>query len=107
MNAKTTLRTIAAYEANRRRTILADLAPNTMTLISGMASYWSESTELTVTQAATTLDLGLSTSTVHRTLKVLRQRGLVDFRTDDFDQRVKYVTPTAKLLDALHVIAAR
>lgn len=107
MSTKTALRAIAAYESNRRRTILADLSPNTMALISGMAAYWCGSTPLTVSQAAESLNLGLSASTIHRILKDLRQRGLVYVVLDEHDQRIKYILPTAELLDALHAIAAR
>lgn len=107
MTVNTALRAIAAYESNRRRTILADLTPSAMTLISGMASYWCGTTQLTVTQAAESLDLGLSASTIHRLLKDMRQRKLVYVVADSQDQRVKYILPTAALIDALHVVAAR
>ena len=105
MSTKTALRAIAAYESNRRRTILADLSPNTMALISGMAAHWCDLTPLTVSQAAESLNLGLSASTIHRILKDMRQRGLVYVVADENDQRIRYILPSAALLGALQAIA--
>jgi predicted transcriptional regulator len=66
-------------------------------VLNGLASMWATGAKITVLEA-----MGLSASsadtsptTVHRRLKTLRAKGLIEFREDEADNRIKYVMPTA------------
>jgi predicted transcriptional regulator len=62
-------------------------------VLNGLAATWATGARVTVLEA---MELGADTSptTVHRRLKTLRQKGLIKFREDEDDNRIKYVMPT-------------
>ena len=58
-----------------------------------LAVMWGTGANITVLEA---MQLGGTTSgtTVHRRLNTLRQKGLIELREDEADNRVKYILPT-------------
>jgi predicted transcriptional regulator len=62
-------------------------------VLNGLASTWAAGAKVTVLEA---MELGSDTSpsTVHRRLKGLRKKGLIEFRADEADNRIKYIMPT-------------
>ena len=95
-----TFTAFAAFEQARRSTVLGNLSPTSMALISGLILIWQDGSRPTVLQAMHA-DHGLSSSTVHRHLKALRQSGMILVTSDEADIRVKYVLPSPSLLCAL------
>lgn len=95
---------LAAFEQARRATILGNLPPTSMALISGLTLLWQGGGQPTVLQVMQA-DHGLSSSTVHRHLKTLRQGGLIVLASEESDTRVKYVTPSPSLLWALDTLS--
>jgi DNA-binding MarR family transcriptional regulator len=62
-------------------------------ILNGLAATWATGTKVTVLEAME-LTLNTSPTTVHRRLKSLRQKGLIELREDEVDSRIKYVMPT-------------
>ncbi len=62
-------------------------------VLNGLAAIWATDANVTVLEA---MELSASTSptTIHRRLKTLREKGLIDLVEDETDNRVKYVVPT-------------
>ncbi|MGI9132347.1 MAG: winged helix-turn-helix transcriptional regulator [Rhodoferax sp.] len=66
-------------------------------LLSNIAVCWYEGKQVKVLEAMHTQQ-GVSPSTVHRRLKMLRKKGLIDLANDEIDNRIKYIvaTPASK-----------
>ncbi len=62
-------------------------------LLSLFSTHWVKRKLITVVEAINISD-EFSTSTSHRYLKMLRQKGYVELIIDEIDNRVKYVSPT-------------
>ena len=62
-------------------------------LLNLLSTYWIKRKLITVVEAINITD-EFSTSTSHRYLKMLRQKGYVELIVDEIDNRVKYVSPT-------------
>jgi len=63
-------------------------------LLNVLAASWAQDKQITVLTATALLD-DTSATTLHRRLKSMRAKGLIDFQVDTEDFRVKYVVPTA------------
>ncbi|MEJ8857459.1 winged helix-turn-helix domain-containing protein [Variovorax robiniae] len=92
---------------------LPDLDAVERRVLDVLGGIWATGAKVTVLEA-----MGLahdaSPATVHRRLKSLRERGLIDLKEDESDNRVKYVVPTnatrtyfAKLGQALNKAARK
>jgi DNA-binding MarR family transcriptional regulator len=81
MQAVRTLPTFPAIDALEER------------LLNTLAASWAQGKQVTVLTATALLD-DTSATTVHRRLKSMRTKGLVDLQVDTVDFRVKYVVPT-------------
>jgi DNA-binding transcriptional regulator YhcF (GntR family) len=64
-------------------------------VLRALAGAWATGQRLPVLQAVE-LTPDASPATVHRRLKSLRAKGMVEIREDQQDARVKYVVPTAE-----------
>ena len=62
-------------------------------VFNGLAAIWATGAKVTVLEAME-LTADTSPTTVHRRLKSLLQKGLIQLREDVSDNRVKYVEPT-------------
>lgn len=62
-------------------------------VLGGLANIWATGGRVTVIEAMKLLP-DVSASTVHRRLKGLRQKGLVELQVDEADSRVRCVLPT-------------
>ena len=63
-------------------------------LLNQYAAVWHQGGQLTVLQAMG-LSRDVSSTTAHRRLKSLRGKGMIALVSDEIDNRVKYVRPTA------------
>ncbi len=71
------------------------LDPVEQKMLALLSKYWSGKQKITVV-AAMHMTNEISTSTIFRYLKKLRQKGYIELVVDDFDNRVKYVSATAQ-----------
>jgi DNA-binding MarR family transcriptional regulator len=62
-------------------------------LLNVLAASWAQDKQITVLTATAMLD-DTSATTLHRRLKSMRAKGLIDLQVDSVDFRVKYVVPT-------------
>ena len=69
------------------------LDPNEQRLLNYFASAWYLGKKMTVLQVMHTY-AEISPSTVHRRLKSLRHKGLIDLDLDPIDNRIKYIVDT-------------
>ena len=69
------------------------LDPVEQKMLSLLSKYWSGKQKITVVEAMH-MTSDISTSTIFRYLKKLRQKGYIELVVDDLDNRVKYVSPT-------------
>lgn len=58
-----------------------------------LAAHWATGTPVTVVQAMHQIP-GVSSTTVHRRMKFLREAGFIVLEMDEEDNRVKHVRPT-------------
>lgn len=75
-----------------------DVVENRLLIL--LSEYWSNKQKVTVVEAMHITD-ELSTSTIFRYLKKLRQKGYLELIVDEIDNRVKYVSPTNRLMSIL------
>jgi DNA-binding transcriptional ArsR family regulator len=73
------------------------LDPMEERLLNMVSAAWSAGHQVTVMEAMTTTT-DASPATVHRRLKTLRNKGMLELQLDDTDNRVKYIVPTPKAL---------
>ena len=71
------------------------LDPVEQKMLALLSKYWSGKQKITVVEAMHMTN-EISTSTIFRYLKKLRQKGYIELVVDDFDNRVKYVSATAQ-----------
>jgi DNA-binding MarR family transcriptional regulator len=69
-------------------------------LLDLLATYWSSGKKITVLKAMQ-MSSDASSTTVHRRLKTLRLKGMLELDLDEDDNRVKYIMPTQLALDYL------
>lgn len=62
-------------------------------VLNGLAVTWATGANITVLEAMR-LSATTSATTIHRRLNTLRQKGLIELREDEADNRIKYVMPT-------------
>lgn len=91
--ASTFLRFVNLLHAIRQLPSFPSLDPVEERLLHELGALWHDGQRVTVLQA---MELGAagSSSTVHRRLKGLRRKGLIDLKPDDIDGRVRYVVST-------------
>lgn len=69
------------------------LEPFERRVLNELARLWAHEEPVTVLEAMR-VDVGISSTTVHRKLKSLRRKGLVGLLENDIDNRIKHVVPT-------------
>ena len=96
--ASTFLRFMNLLHAIRQLPSFPTLDPVEERLLHELAALWHEGQRVTVLQA---MELGTagSSSTVHRRLKGLRRKGMIDLKSDDVDGRVRYVVSTPESIN--------
>lgn len=62
-------------------------------LLTMLANCWHRDKKITVLEAMN-LSTKISKTTLHRRLKSLRSKGLIELKVSEFDSRVKYVIST-------------
>lgn len=62
-------------------------------LLDQLASSWAQGKKITVLRAMQ-MSPDASSTTVHRRLKTLRLKGMLELEVDEDDNRVKYIIPT-------------
>ena len=62
-------------------------------LLDQLASSWAQDKKITVLRAMQ-MSPDASSTTVHRRLKTLRLKGMLELEVDEDDNRVKYIIPT-------------
>lgn len=62
-------------------------------LLDQLASTWAQGKKITVLRAMQ-MSPDASSTTVHRRLKTLRLKGMLELEVDEDDNRVKYIMPT-------------
>ena len=91
--ASTFLRFVNLLHAIRQLPSFPTLDPVEERLLHELGALWHQGQRVTVLQAMEMRTAG-SSSTVHRRLKGLRRKGMIDLKTDDVDGRVRYVVST-------------
>jgi DNA-binding MarR family transcriptional regulator len=69
------------------------LDPVEQKMLALLSKHWSGKHKITVVEAMH-MTSDISTSTIFRYLKKLRQKGYIELVVDELDNRVKYVSPT-------------
>jgi DNA-binding MarR family transcriptional regulator len=69
------------------------LDPVEQKMLALLSKHWSSKQKITVVEAMH-MTSDISTSTIFRYLKKLRQKGYIELVVDEFDNRVKYVSAT-------------
>lgn len=72
---------------------LPSLDPIEKRLLALLSHSWSNNKKITVVETMNITN-ELSTSTIFRYIKKLRQKGYLELIVDEIDNRVKYVSPT-------------
>lgn len=67
-------------------------------LLNQLAAIWGRGSHITVLETMQ-LDAETSPTTIHRRLKSLRKKGVIQLTVDEIDNRIKYVVPTALAMD--------
>ena len=91
------LRFINLMQAIRELPTFPKIDPVEERLLNMFAICWLKNQKLTVLEAMN-MSPDVSPTTVHRRLKSLRSKGLIDLSIDEIDTRIKYIVPT-KLTD--------
>ena len=63
-------------------------------LLNQLAAVWGKGGQITVLETMQ-LDAEASPTTIHRRIKSLRKKGVIQLTVDEIDNRIKYVAPTA------------
>ena len=92
------LRFLNLTRAVRELPDFPDLDPVEERLLNLFASAWHLGQKITVLQAMG-MSSDVSSTTAHRRLESLRAKGMIALISDEADNRVKYVQPTAKAQD--------
>ncbi len=80
------------------------LDPVEQRVIDLLCFRWSRNEKPTVLEAMQVAPKAISLSTVHRRLKSLRAKGFLELITDERDSRMKYVMPTAMLIQTFELM---
>lgn len=88
-------RFLSLVEALRESPTYPGMDPIEERMLNAMAVTWHAGTRLTV-MAAKHMFPTISPSTVHRRLKTLRAKGLIELVPDLEDNRIKYVQATGR-----------
>lgn len=91
------LRFINLMQAIRELPTFPKIDPVEERLLNMFAICWLKEQKLTVLEAMN-MSPDVSPTTVHRRLKSLRSKGLIDLSIYEIDTRIKYIVPT-KLTD--------
>ena len=67
-------------------------------LLSQLALAWETGKSVTVLQTMS-MESGVSPTTIHRRLKSLKKKGVIELAMDESDNRIKYVLPTQLSID--------
>jgi DNA-binding MarR family transcriptional regulator len=73
--------------------VLPSLDPTEVQLLNRLVFVWASDKRTTVLEAMR-IDQDVSPTTIHRRLKSLKSKGVLDFEVNGRDNRVKYVVPT-------------
>ncbi len=73
------------------------LTPDEKCVIRHLNNYWFNNQDITVVIAMNVVKT-MSTSTVFRNLKKIRDKGYLELEIDPADNRVKYIRPTAQTI---------
>lgn len=87
------LRFINLALAAEKLSYFPSLEPTEMRVLKLLSVYWLKKQLITVVEAMN-MTSEISTSTIFRNLKKLREKGYVELVVDDVDNRVKYISPT-------------
>lgn len=87
------LRFLSLSEATRKIPIFSAIEPVEERLLCVLASLWHQEKKITVLQAMS-LQVNISSTTLHRRLMSLRSKGLIALQVSESDNRVKFVIPT-------------
>ena len=79
--------------ANEKLLAIPTIEPIERKILHLLVTYWENKQPITVVETMSITD-EISTSTVFRYLKKLRQKGYVELVQDEVDNRIKYVTAT-------------
>jgi DNA-binding MarR family transcriptional regulator len=78
---------------SEKSTDMPSIDPVEKRLLDLLSRAWSSDQKVTVVETMN-ITQELSTSTIFRYLKKLRQKGYIELIVDEIDNRVKYVSPT-------------
>ncbi|MEN9478567.1 winged helix-turn-helix domain-containing protein [Malikia spinosa] len=88
-------RFLSLVEALRQSPTYPEMDPIEERMLNAMAAAWHADTRLTVMSVMHMFPT-ISPSTVHRRLKSLRAKGLIELAPDLEDNRIKYVQATGR-----------
>ena len=91
--SKTYLRFLSLVSAIRGLPTFPALDAVEEQVLNVLAATWATGAKVTVLEAMK-LVTNTSATTVHRRLKTLRKKGMVELQEDAADSRIKYVVPT-------------
>ena len=91
-------RFLSLVEALRQSPAYPEMDPIEERMLNAMAAAWHAGTRLTV-MSVMHMFATISPSTVHRRLKSLRAKGLIELVPDQEDNRIKYVQATGRTDD--------
>ncbi len=91
-------RFLSLVEALRQSPAYPEMDPIEERMLNAMAASWHAGTRLTV-MSVMHMFATISPSTVHRRLKSLRAKGLIELVPDQEDNRIKYVQATGRTED--------
>jgi DNA-binding MarR family transcriptional regulator len=93
-NSLTYLRFLNLVQAIKQIPTFPAMDPVEERLLEMLGVNWHHGKKVRVLEAMG-LSTEISATTAHRLLKTLRKKGMIDLDTDNVDNRVKYVVPTA------------
>jgi len=94
----TYLRFLNLVQALRAMPTFPSIDPIEERLLNQLATAWHLGRKISVLEAMA-MSPDASSTTVHRRLKSLKQKGIVELIADASDSRVKYITPTKLATD--------
>lgn len=94
----TYLKFLNLVQALRQMPTFPEIDPLEERLLNQLASAWHLGDRVTVLEAMA-MSSDVSGTTVHRRLKSLRKKGVIEVVSDEVDNRVKYLEPTKLATD--------
>ncbi len=92
-SSKTYLKFLDMVQALREGQSFPSLDPLEERLLNQLATQWGNGARVTVLEAMA-MSADASARTVHRRIKILQAKGVIELDPDPADSRVKYVVPT-------------